>query len=192
MGEDLGTVPEGLRDRLEAREILGMRVLWFERDEKGGFIPPQQWDRRAASMTGTHDLPTVAGWWRGRDIDWTWQLGRTSRAGDEAADRAVRARDRRLLWDSFEAAGNAAGVQPDPESTDDFVDAAVTHVGATASQLAIIPMEDVLGLVEQPNLPGTIDEHPNWRRRMPDTTNTMLSRPNVAARLDRLNKARTR
>jgi 4-alpha-glucanotransferase len=78
IGEDLGTVPEGLRPRLQAREILGMRVLWFEREEDGAFTPPAEWEAQAVAMTGTHDLPTVAGWWQGRDLDWAWQLGRTS------------------------------------------------------------------------------------------------------------------
>ena len=190
IGEDLGTVPAGLRERMAARAVLGMRVLWFERDEEGAFTPPAEWDRQATAMTGTHDLPTVAGWWRGRDIDWTWRLGRSSRAKNEAADRATRNRDRALLWQDFEAAGTVSGPVPEPEDTDAFADAALAHVGATACELAIIPMEDVLGLVEQPNLPGTIDEHPNWRRRMPGSTEALLGQDKVKARIDRLNKAR--
>ena len=190
IGEDLGTVPAGLRDRLEAREVLGMRVLWFERDKDGDFTPPDQWHRQAASMTGTHDLPTVAGWWQERDIDWTWALGRTSRAENEAADRGTRAKDRKQLWEDITSAGTDDGPQPGPGETDAFVDAALAHVGATACELAIIPMEDVLGLVEQPNLPGTIDEHPNWRRRMPGRTETLLSEPKITTRLKRLNNAR--
>ncbi|MEM5471870.1 4-alpha-glucanotransferase [Hoeflea sp. AS60] len=190
IGEDLGTVPAGLRERLEARDVLGMRVLWFERDKDGDFTPPDQWHRQAASMTGTHDLPTVAGWWQERDIDWTWTLGRTSRAENEAADRETRARDRKKLWEDINSAGTDAGPQPGRGETDVFVDAAIAHVGATACELAIFPMEDVLGLIEQPNLPGTIDEHPNWRRRMPGRTEALLGEPKVAARLKRLNEAR--
>tara|TARA_R110002020_G_scaffold58372_8_gene160082 strand:+ start:4029 stop:6125 length:2097 start_codon:yes stop_codon:yes gene_type:complete len=190
IGEDLGTVPEGLRERMAAREVLGMRVLWFERDEDGAFTPPGEWDPQSAAMTGTHDLPTAAGWWRGRDIDWTWRLGRSSRAPDEAADRAARSRDRALMWQDFLAAGTVSGPVPDPSETDAFADAAIAHVGATACELAIIPLEDVLGLVEQPNLPGTIDEHPNWRRRMPGRTEALLDEERVKARIERLNKAR--
>jgi len=190
IGEDLGTVPAGLRERMEARAVLGMRVLWFERDEEGAFTPPAEWDAQSAAMTGTHDLPTVAGWWRGRDIDWTWRLGRSSRALDEAADRAVRDRDRALIWKDFSAAGIVSGPVPEPEETDAFVDAALAHVGSTACELAIIPLEDVLGLVEQPNLPGTIDEHPNWRRRMPGPTEALLGQETVKLRIDRLNHAR--
>ena len=66
----------------------------------------------------------------------------------------------------------------------------MAHVASTPCALAIIPIEDLAGLVEQPNLPGTIDEHPNWRRRMPDTTDALLARPEIAARIDTLNATR--
>jgi len=192
IGEDLGTVPEGFRPAMDEKAMLGMRVLWFERDEDGEVIPPGEWSADAASMTGTHDLPTVAGYWQGRDIDWTWKLGRTSRAKDEAEDRADRAEDRERLWRAFTAAGVADAPEPAPGDTRPVVDAAVAFVASTPCALAILPMEDVLGLEEQPNLPGTIDQHPNWRRRMPDASPALLDRPEVAARLDRIQSARTR
>ena len=72
-----------------------------------------------------------------------------------------------------------------------MVDSAVAFVASTPCAIAILPMEDVVGLIEQPNLPGTIDEHPNWRRRMPDVTDALLDRPEVARRLDLINSART-
>ncbi len=185
IGEDLGTVPDGFREAMDARAMLGMRVLWFERDADG-FVPPAQWSPDAVAMTGTHDLATVAGWWSGRDIDWTWDLGRKSDAVDEAADRAARAEDRTALWTAFDTDIE----QPKPEDTAPVVDAAIAHVAGTPCALAIIPIEDLAGLIEQPNLPGTIDEHPNWRRRMPDTTEALLRRPDVAGRIDALNATR--
>ncbi len=185
IGEDLGTVPDGFREAMDARAILGMRVLWFERDADG-FVPPAKWSPDAVAMTGTHDLATVAGWWSGLDIDWTWDLGRKSEAADKCADLASRAEDRAALWSAFDTGTE----QPIPEDTDQVVDAAIAHVASTPCALAIIPIEDLAGLVEQPNLPGTIDEHPNWRRRMPDTTEALLARPEVAARIDTLNATR--
>lgn len=187
IGEDLGTVPEGFREAMDDRAMLGMRVLWFERDQDG-FVPPADWSTDAVAMTGTHDLPTVAGWWTGRDIDWTWSLGRRSEAADEAADRTVRAEDRSRLWQAMAP----AAPQPAADDPEPVVDTAVAHVGATPCALAILPLEDIVGLVEQPNLPGTIDEHPNWRRRMPDTTPALLARPEVARRIAALQLARTR
>lgn len=192
IGEDLGTVPPGFRPAMEARGILGMRVLWFERDAQGAFLPPAQWSSDAAAMTGTHDLPTVAGWWRGRDIDWTWALGRSSRAAGEAEAQASRAEERDALWQSFTDAGVAEAQQPAPDATEDVVDAALAYVGAAPCALALVPMEDVVGLVEQPNLPGTIDEHPNWRRRMPEPTEALLAKDRVAGRLATLDTERRR
>lgn len=186
IGEDLGTVPEGFRAAMDARAMLGMRVLWFERDWAGGFIPPAHWSADAVAMTGTHDLPTVAGWWQGRDIDWTWALGRKSEALDQAADRAARAEDRTCLW---EATGSPE-LQPATDDPDPVVDAVIVHVAEAPCALTILPIEDLVGLVEQPNLPGTIEEHPNWRRRMPDTTAALLARPAVAARIAALYAAR--
>ena len=190
IGEDLGTVPEGLRQRMEQRGVLGMRVLWFERDDDGAFIPPAKWSKEAAAMSGTHDLPTLAGWWKGRDIDWNWQLGRTSQAATEEEDRSIREDERERLWEAFTGAGGASGDPPLQEETGQVVDAALAFIGSTPCKLAIVPIEDVAGLVEQPNLPGTTDEHPNWRRRMPDTTEALLGRPEVARRLGRLTEAR--
>ena len=71
------------------------------------------------------------------------------------------------------------------------VDAAVRHMGTAACDLVMLPVEDALGQVEQPNLPGTLDQHPNWRRRLPGSADDVLERPDVIGRLDALNEART-
>ena len=188
IGEDLGTVPDGLRPKLEEKTVLGMRVLWFERDEAGDFTPPAKWDAEAAALTGTHDLATIAGWWQGRDLDWNEKL---DRGGDvPAMARADRRKDRRRLWSAFGKAGLVAPYEAVPETPGPVIDAALGYVGRTPCALALAPIEDVAGLVEQPNLPGTIDTHPNWRRRMPDTTDALLGREDVAARLATFDTAR--
>lgn len=190
VGEDLGTVPEGFRGEMERRCFLGMRVLWFERNARGGFRRPADWDRPAAAMTSTHDLPTVAGWWSERDVDWTWSIGRTSAFASEAGERSARAKDRRRLWSAARRAGAADGPQPPADAPGPAADAALRYVGAAACDLALIPVEDLLALPEQPNLPGTIDEHPNWRRRLPGDAADMLDEPAVAARIAGLDGAR--
>src|SRR3546814_18089934 len=78
---------DGFRDDLHAAGVLGMRVLWFERDH-GLYVDPSRWPREAMATTTTHDLPTVAGWWQGRDIDWRAQVGLFAPEGSEHADRA--------------------------------------------------------------------------------------------------------
>jgi len=190
IGEDLGTVPEGFRPRLDARGVLGMRVMPFE-TEGDRLKPPAAYDEQAAAMTGTHDLPTVAGWWRARDLDLIDELGRATRNESRAHADEQRARERAGWWDSFVAAGVASGPQPDADDGGPVADAALGFVGRTPCAIAVVPMEDVLGLIEQPNLPGTTDEHPNWRRRMPGDTGELLAAPDVATRIAIINEART-
>jgi 4-alpha-glucanotransferase len=166
LAEDLGTVPDGFQDRLREAGLCGMRVLWFERDLQGDFIPPAHWTHRAAAMTSTHDLPTVAGWWAGRDIDWNLRLGNVA---DEHAARAERAGERTRIWAALCRSGAADGPPPAPGEGARAADAACAHVGGSACELVVLPIEDALALVEQPNLPGTLHEHPNWQRRLPET-----------------------
>lgn len=186
VGEDLGTVPPGFRDAMDQAGMLGMRILWFERDSNGRFTPSGAWDEAAAAMSSTHDLPTIAGWWSERDVDWTWAIGRTSSFASPEAERAARAKDRRRLW---RAIGRGAP-QPAKAQPGDAVTAAIRHVGASACDLALIPVEDLLGLDEQPNLPGTVAEHPNWRRRLPVGVETMFALPEVVERIRALVEAR--
>jgi 4-alpha-glucanotransferase len=186
VGEDLGTIPPGFREVMAARGLLGMRVLWFERTRRGGFKPPDKWDPDAAAMTSTHDLPTVAGWWCGRDIEWTWRTGRSSPFASPAEAHAARAKERRRLW---RAIGDG-GRQPPKDQPERAVTAAVVQAGRSRCRLALIPAEDLLGVTEQPNLPGTVDEHPNWRRRLPGVVEEMLDAPEVQERVRRLEAAR--
>ena len=181
IGEDLGTVPEGFREKLDAAGIAGMRVLWFERDEDG-FVPPGAWPRRAVAMTSTHDLPTVAGWWRGVDIDARTRLGLFGPETDAQTLRHQREIDRELLWGAFRTAGAAPDTADVPDDSAPAVDAAVRFIADTPSELVLVPLEDALGLEEQPNLPGTLDQNPNWRRRYALAADEIFDDPAVRAR----------
>ena len=185
LAEDLGTVPEGFSDRLRDAGIDGMSVLWFQRDHAQDFMSPAHWPRHASAMTSTHDLPTVAGWWRGRDIDWNGKLGR-----DVADARAGRSRDRDRLWAAMREAGITHAEQPGPWDGHRIADAAAAFLGHAASELVMLPLEDALAVDEAPNLPGTTDEHPNWRRRLPGTVDTLLDTGHVGERLGILDRAR--
>ncbi len=189
IGEDMGTVPEGFRERLAGAGILGMRVLWFERDW-GLFVEPARWPAEAVAMTTTHDLPTIAGWWRGRDIEWRQRLDLFGPHTDEARENVARAEDRDKLWSAFCYAGVAQGETPAIDSTSPVADAAAAFIARTPSPLALLPVEDALALIEQPNIPGTIDQHPNWQRRLPGEADTLLSTAEVSARLKAMNSHR--
>jgi 4-alpha-glucanotransferase len=185
LGEDLGTLPEGFQERLSGSGLSGMKVLWFER-EHVRFTSPAHWPRADVAMTSTHDLATVAGWWAGRDVAWRERLG----LGDIAAEQAEREGERAALWQAIQHSSDRTDPAPAPGDVDAIADAVCTHIGTAACDLVLLPIEDALAMQEQPNLPNTVDEHPNWRRRLPDTVDSMLGQPRVSARLEALAKAR--
>lgn len=182
IAEDLGTAPIGFVEAITQRRMLGMRVLWFERAADQGFIGAQDYPALSVAMTGTHDTATVAGWWRGRDLDWAEALGRLPEDVSRAEAESIRDWDRGLLWSTL----TSGHQRPAPADSDPVVDAAIAHAARAPSGLAIVPLEDLLGLDEQPNLPGTTVEHPNWRRRLDGPVADLLDRPEVAARVEPL------
>lgn len=182
IGEDLGTVPYGLRERLAAEGIAGMRVLQFERGHDR-FNPPDWYAPSAVAMTATHDTATFAGWWRGCDIDARAELDQLAPGRTRETSAAERASERGMIWRAFEEAGVAAAPRPSPDEPEAALDAALEFVAATPAALAIVPLEDALALEDQPNLPGTTTEHPNWRRTYPGLAGGVLDNPDVSARL---------
>ena len=183
IGEDLGTVPPGFRARLRRAGIAGMDVLWFERTRLA-FRNASRWRADAVAMTTTHDLPTVAGWWSAADIGTRAKLG----LSDAEREQTERARDRKRLWSAFRKAGITTSSEPGPSQDAPAVDAAIAFTAQSPAPLALIPIEDALGLAEQPNLPGTIDEHPNWRRRLDRPAAELFESTQVQARLKALRK----
>ena len=183
IGEDLGTVPEGFDAELKEAGLLGIGVLWFQRDAKANFLPPKQWPGHAIATTSTHDLPTVAGWWQGSDITWRTKLDLLTPGTTDAQTRADRGEDRSLLWQALLDADCVVGDQPSDDAPQDVIDGAAAFIAQTPAPLALLPIEDLLGLVEQPNLPGTIDTHPNWQRRLPATAETLLDHADCRRRM---------
>ncbi|ASU38823.1 4-alpha-glucanotransferase [Herbaspirillum sp. meg3] len=173
IGEDLGTVPEGFDTQLQNSGLLGIGVLWFEREQKQ-FLPPKAWPAHAIATTSTHDLPTVAGWWSGRDIGWRAELDLLTPGDTEAQALDDRKQDRRSLWQALQEAGCVSGEQPADDQPESVADGAAAYIAQTPAPLALLPIEDLLGLEEQPNLPGTVAVHPNWQRRLPATASTLL------------------
>lgn len=169
IGEDLGTVPPGFRDILRNTEIQGYRVLYFERDGNA-FRAPESYLREALACVSTHDLPTLRGWWNGSDIEIRERAGVCS---SEAAAgwRTLRAEERRALLARLVASGlvHDSAISPSTAAGDlpGEVCAAVHRMLAqTPSRLVAVQLEDLAGITVQANLPGTIDEHPNWRCRL--------------------------
>jgi 4-alpha-glucanotransferase len=153
IGEDLGTVPQRFRAKLADWGLWSYRVMQFERDREGGFVPPRHYPENALVTFTTHDLPTYAGWWSGHDLRVRRAVGMDQGAADEQREN-----DRRVLRRALEDEG--------AWSDGDVVDV-IKFLAATPSRIVAVPLEDILGLLDQPNLPGTVDEYPNWRLRTP-------------------------
>jgi 4-alpha-glucanotransferase len=184
IAEDLGTSPSGFTQAVSDRNILGMRVLWFERAADHGFVGAQDYPQNCVAMTGTHDTPTVAGWWSGRDIEWADRLNRLPAAADRTTVEEIRDWDRGLLWSTI----GAEERRPAPDEPGPVIEAALGHIAKSPAVLAIAPIEDLLGEAEQPNLPGTVSGHPNWRRRLQAPLQEMLGQPKIKENLRAISK----
>jgi 4-alpha-glucanotransferase len=192
IGEDLGTVPAGFDTQLAHAGLLGIRVLWFE-TFYGGFKGPSQWSANAIAVSTTHDLPTISGWWSGRDIDWQIRLGLLPEGVDGEQQHAQRAQLRKELWQALLDAECTDGEfdMPGAGAEQAPIEAIIRFLSMTPAPLMILPLEDALGLVEAPNLPGTIEVHPNWRRRMPFDVDGLLDEAGCARRLRLLGRLRS-
>jgi 4-alpha-glucanotransferase len=166
IGEDLGTVPDGFRAELAQWGIWSYQVMLFERDAAGEFHPPQHYSERALVTFATHDLPTFAGWAVGRDLETKRALSLDPGETNDERDSAIGALRRAT-------AAHAIGAPGFPSI--------VAYLAATPARLLVIGLEDALGLTEQPNIPGTIDQHPNWRRKYPLDLDAMFDAEGLAA-----------
>ncbi len=172
IGEDLGTVPEGFSEALNAAGILSTRVFYFERNTGGDFKAPEAYPADALLTVGTHDLPTLAAYWRGADIALRSRLDLWSaptQAADEAAHRTA---DRQRL---------AALLDIDPASETPPTHALYARLNAAPAKLFMVQIEDIIGQVEQVNVPGTWHEYPNWRVRLSETLERILDSTAFAA-----------
>ncbi|MGB8173802.1 MAG: 4-alpha-glucanotransferase [Pseudolabrys sp.] len=153
IGEDLGTVPEGLRDTLARWGLWRYLVMLFERERDGRFHPPEWYPAEALATFNTHDLPSLRGWLDAHDLRTKRGLGLDSGESDGARAWAHQSLRQILAERAPERAGNEL--------------AAVASVLAkTPSRLVAIALDDIVGEREQINIPGTVDEHPNWRRKL--------------------------
>lgn len=185
VGEDLGTVPDGLRPRLADAGMLGYRVVLLER-EGLGFRKPESYPANTMACVTTHDLPTLAGWWEGADIAERKAIGLISA---EEADAATvqRAAEKQELLDAL-VAENLLAVG----ETDLTTIMAAAHAFAARSPAALVLAQaDDLGAERVAvNLPGTDTERPNWRRRIATPVPDLLKTGTAEAILAALRKER--
>ncbi len=172
IGEDLGTVPDALRPRLAELGVLSYRPFFFGRSEEGTFKPPQDYPRQALVAVSTHDLPTLCGFWKGLDLDTRAALDLFPTEAMKESSVAGRSQDQARLLMALQRENllpEGVGIHPVsvPDITPELSIAVHRFLARTPSQVMVVQQEDVFGVAEQTNLPGSHDGHPNWRRRLP-------------------------
>jgi 4-alpha-glucanotransferase len=176
VGEDLGTVPPGFRERMAAANVLSYRVLSFERTPSG-FVAPEDYPRLAVAVAGSHDLPTLRSWWNGRDLELKRSLQLFPTEADRAQAVQERERDHADLLRAFRDAGLIDGLTTD---SDALLDASHRFLAASRAAIALVQMDDITDESTPVNVPTTRDEHPNWRRRLSHTLEAIDALPRFA------------
>jgi 4-alpha-glucanotransferase len=183
IGEDLGTVEPEVTDGLAARNMLGSAVLWFARDLDAPGQPmlaPERWAERSVATVSTHDLPTASGFLRAEHVRARAELGLLD---DVAAEEASAGVDRSELVELLREQGLVTGEDPGEEQ---LVVAMHALLARSRSRLVLVSPYDVVGEVRQPNLPGTVDEYPNWRLPLPLSLEDLRTDPRVRTVVDTL------
>jgi 4-alpha-glucanotransferase len=171
IGEDLGTVPDWVRDRLRGAGVLSYRVFYFERTETGAWKPPGMYPGQSLAVVTTHDLPTLSGYWEGADIQTRDELGLIVSEQARIGMLAERQADKARILVALRSEGLLPpGVSDDPGLTPvmtwELADAIHQYLAHTPAWMVLANVEDVIGLRAQTNVPGTVDQQPNWRRKL--------------------------
>ena len=172
VGEDLGLVPDGFRDEMAAWGLYGYSVLQYEKDAGGDFLPAHKMRAQSLACFGTHDTPTLEGFWRARDIAWWEKLGWIT-PQDATCETVRRSNEKRQL-------ARLPAPAPLPFRAGAGVrDTVHANLAACPAALVAVQLDDILCLEEAQNLPGTVDEHPNWRRVYPSTFSEIETGPDL-------------
>jgi 4-alpha-glucanotransferase len=143
--------------------IWSYQVMMFERDDDGSFRDVDRYAPNALVTFNTHDLSTYAGWRSFSDLKLKRSLGIDPGESDEARWHALTMLSHMLRHHAIERHD---------------LYAVACFLARTKSRLLAISLEDLLGVIDQPNIPGTVNEHPNWRQRLP------LAIDKIAAAID--------
>jgi 4-alpha-glucanotransferase len=192
VGEDLGVVPDEMRKAMPEFGLYHYKVLLFEKVD-GRFRRPQDYVKRALATATTHDMPTLRSYWEGRDIDLRHRLHLYPNADTEAAVASEREHDRESLLAALRDQGlNPAmpTAMPIEPFTADLASALHLYLARSAAQLIAVQIEDLLGMTDPVNVPGTYHEYPNWQRKLAADLEDMAARQDFAAQFAMINGAR--
>jgi len=191
VGEDLGVVPDEMRRAMPEYGLYNYKVLLFEKLD-GRFRRPEEYVRRALATVTTHDMPTLRSYWEGRDIELRRRLNLYPSAELEGQVTRERAHDRELLLAALQEQGLKPAQQATPFDpfTAEFAHAVHLYLARSATALTALQIEDLLGMTEPVNVPGTDHEYPNWRRKVTADIEDIAARADLAAQLDEIHAAR--
>jgi 4-alpha-glucanotransferase len=174
IAEDLGTIGANAREALQSFQMLSYRLFYFERNYPDpSFLAPERYPRVALCAVTTHDLPTIYGYWKGRDIE--LRRGTGKYPDDALWNKQIeeRERDKRLILAALKAQGIVSAAYPSgpviPEMTPELCMAIYHYLALTPCKLLLVSLDDIIGAVDQQNMPGTVDSHPNWIQRTSPT-----------------------
>lgn len=193
IGEDLGTVPDGFRERMREENVLSYRLMVFERHLDQSLKTPGEYPQMAVVAVGTHDLPTLRGYWTGHDLRVKQDLNLFPTQDVYDREQHARAVDRTRILATLRDAGlDVADDGSGVSLSEPLSEAIHRFIAATPSLILLLQLEDALGELDQINVPGTVNEHPNWRRRLSVPVEALADHPGFRALSGVLREARPR
>jgi 4-alpha-glucanotransferase len=198
VGEDLGVVPDEIRRAMPQYGVYHYKVVLFEQNA-GRFRRPEEYLRQALATVTTHDMPTLRAYWQGLDIDLRERLSLYPSAESLAQVRHERALDRVALLAALQEQGllppsDGDGVHaplPSPPFTPQLAQALHLFLARSNAGLAAVQIDDLLGLVDPVNVPGTSHEYPNWQRKLDTDLEVIVARADLADQLRAIDRARS-
>lgn len=179
IAEDLGTIGENVRETLLKFNMFSYRLLYFERNYPDlSFLIPERYPEIALCAVTTHDLPTLYGWWIGRDIDIKTRLGIFADEGEHQKHTHSRERDKELLLNALESQNiiQTSTVSHQLSAMSQELCLAVyEYLARTPCKLLSVSLDDVIGTLDQQNMPGITDSYPSWMQKTPITLEQILS-----------------
>lgn len=169
IAEDLGTIGENVRELLRGYNMLSYRLFYFERNYPDPtFLPPEKYPEMALCAVTTHDLPTIYGYWIGRDLEVKRQIGQyDEKRWQTRYDE--RERDKKLIIEALKSQGVLFNISSQdaevPEMNADLCLAIYKYLALTPCKLVLVYLDDILGIIDQQNMPGTVDCYPNWMQK---------------------------
>jgi 4-alpha-glucanotransferase len=191
VGEDLGVVPDEMRRAMPEFGLYHYKVLLFEK-VSGRFRRPDEFERHALAAATTHDLPTLRSYWEARDIELRHRLNLYPSAEIESDVVRERDNDRAMLLSALREQGlnPAHPSAPLEPYTDELGHALHLYLARSSTALVALQIEDLLGMIDPVNVPGTFAEYPNWQRKLTAAIEDMEARSDIKARLAEINSAR--